>query len=81
MPLELHNLCSGGPAGVMAMARDKGRDTQSREIHFGVLLRGNWRPVRERLGRVEVGEARSTDEAGQCRRREGASLSEEYGKK
>jgi hypothetical protein len=48
----------------MAMARDKGRDTQSREIHTGVLLRGNWRPVRERLGRVEVGEARSTDEAG-----------------
>jgi hypothetical protein len=64
LPLELHNRCSRGPAGVMAMARDKGRDTQSREIHTGVLLRGNWRPVRERPGRVEVGEARSTDEAG-----------------
>jgi hypothetical protein len=40
LPLELHNLCSGGPAGVMAMARDKGRDTQSREIHFRCSTEG-----------------------------------------
>lgn len=64
LPLELHNLCSSGSTGVMAMARDKGKNTQSREIHFGARLRGNWQPVRERPGRVEVGEARSTDEAG-----------------
>lgn len=62
--LELHNLCSRGSTGVMAMARDKGKNTQSREIHSGARLRGNRRPVRERLGRVEVGEARSTDDAG-----------------
>lgn len=61
---ELHNLCSRGSTGVMAMARDKGKNTQSREIHSGARLRGNRRPVRERLGRVEVGEARSTDDAG-----------------
>jgi len=64
LPLDLHNLFSGGPIGVMAMARDKGRDTQSREIHTGVLLGGDWRPVRERLGRVEVGEACCADKAG-----------------
>ena len=79
--LEMHNLCSSGSTGVMAMARDKGKNTQSREIHCGARLRGNWRPARERPGRVEVGEARSTDDAGQCRQREGASLSEKYGKK
>lgn len=64
LPLELHNPCSRGSTGVMAMARDKGRNTQSREIHSGARSRGNRRPVRERLGRVEVGEVRSTDEAG-----------------
>ncbi len=62
--LELHNLCSNGSTGVMAMARDKGKNTRSREIHSGARLMSNWRPVRERLGRVEVGEAWSTDESG-----------------
>ena len=62
--LELHNLCSSGSAGVMAMARDKGKNTQSREIHFGARLMGDWRPARERPGRVEVGQACRSDDAG-----------------
>jgi len=64
LPLETHNLCFSGSTGVRAMARDKGKNTQSREIHTGARLRSNWRPVRERPGRVEVGEACSTDDAG-----------------
>ena len=49
----------------------------TREALFGGVARTNRQPARVRSGRQGGGEARSTEEAGQCRQREGASVREQ----
>jgi hypothetical protein len=65
----------------MAMACTQRRPEATREAPAVIAVGINWQLARDRLDRMGDGEARSTEEAGQLRWREGASVKDERKKR